>query len=210
MKNRFILVLFLMLIMMGIAVAAQDIFEHESWPYEGMPYFEMVTDKIELRESSSNKAPVVTTINVEKGSAISFDFGAKELVKRRKEYGEVFGIKNSAKINTDLVLGKSIQKTIKPGIIRATAAVTADGFKLKKSDVIEDLLYLGEGVCLYRFSGKVSENETCLYSQIENGSLVQESRPVTEWWVTLEKNGKTLGWLKIDDSSPLHMVETIK
>lgn len=210
MKKGFILVLLLKLSFLGVAVAAQDVFEHESWPYEGMPYFEVVKDKIELRESSSNKSPVVATINVEKGSAMSFDFGAKELLKRRKEYGEVFGIKGKAKINTDIVLGKSIQKTIKPGIIRATADITADGFNLKKNDVIEDLLYLGEGVCLYRFGGKVSENETCLYSQIENGSLVQESRPVTEWWVALIKNGKTLGWLKIDDNSPLRMVETIK
>ena len=210
MNKRFILVAFLAMLVAGETNAAQDVYEHESWPYEGMPYFVIVKDVFDLRETTSSTSPVVVKLNVEKGSVMSFDFGVKELIKRRKQYGTIFGINNNAKINDDLLLGKSIQRTIKPGVIRATASGAVMGTLYDKGDVIEDLLYLGEGVCLYRYKGGVFENETCLYSDIQDGSLVQESRPITEWWVSVVKSGKPLGWLKIDDKSPLKMVETIK
>jgi hypothetical protein len=189
---------------------ARAVFEDKSSPVEGMPYFKVIKEKIDVHESASSNSPIIATIKVEKDSAISFDFGAKELIKRRKEYGEVFGIKNKAKINTDVVLGETIQKTIKPGIIRAAADGKAQGFSFKKGDVIEDLLHVGEGVCVYRYGGTVLEDEFCLYSLIEQNILVQESRPVTEWWLSVFKNGKKMGWLKIDDKSPLKLVETIK
>jgi len=185
-------------------------FEYESWPYEGIPYFEVVKDKIELHETASSKSPVIAKINAKKGSVASFAFGVEELIKRHKKYGTIFGIKDGATINSDFVLGKSIQITTKPGVIRATTSGAITGSFYNKGDVIEDLMYLGEGNCLYRYHGIVFDNDTCLFSDLQDGSLVQESRPVTEWWVTVVNNGKTMGWLKIDDDSPFRMIETIR
>lgn len=211
MKSRFILVVFLAVLITGSeAIAAQDVYEHESWPYEGMPYFEVVKDKFELHETASSKSPVVMKLNIEKGSVMSFDFGVKELIKNRKQYGTNYGVKNGARINNDYILGKSIQKTIRPGVIRATTSGAIMFSPYNKGDVIEELLYLGEGVCLYRYDGKVFENDTCLFSDLQDGSLVQESRPVTEWWISIVKSGKIMGWVKIDEKSPLKMIETIK
>ncbi|MBI5675341.1 MAG: hypothetical protein HZC48_05865 [Nitrospirae bacterium] len=210
MHSRLILAMLLMMLMTGVAIAAQDVFQYESWPFEGMPYFEVVKDKIELHESAMSKSPVVATLMLKRGAVMSFDFGVKELIKRRKEYGgKIFGIKNNAKIYSDLILGKSIQITIKPGILRARADGGAWGFSFKKGDVIEDLVYVGEGVCVYRYAGKVTKDVPCLYNEIGDGTLVQESQPVTEWWVTVVENGKTIGWLEIDGSSPLNMIDTI-
>ena len=210
MNNLLIRIALIIFLMTSVAIAAQDVFQYESWPFEGMPYFEVVKDKIELHESATSKSPVVATINVKKGSVMSFDFGVTELMKRRKEYGgAIFGIKNNVKIYSDLMLGKSIQITIKPGILRARADGGAWGFSYKKGDVIEDLVYVGEGVCIYRYAGKVTKDVPCLYNEIGDGTLVQESQPVTEWWVTVVENGKTIGWLEIDGSSPLNMIDTI-
>ena len=210
MKSSFILaVLLTALIAASETIAAQDVFEHESWPYEGMPYFEVIKDKLELYETASSNSPIITKLNIKKGSVMSFAFGVKELVRHRQQ-GTSYGVKDGAIINNDPILGKSIQKTIKPGVIRAKTSGAVMGSLYDEGAMIEVMLYLGEGVCLYRYDGKVFENDTCLFSDLQDGSLVQESQPVTEWWVSVLKNGKTLGWIKIDDKSSLRMIETIK
>jgi hypothetical protein len=37
-------------------------------------------------------------------------------------------------------------------------------------------------------------------------SLVLESRPVIEWWVSVEQNKKSKGWIKIDDKATLRAI----
>jgi hypothetical protein len=207
-------------------------FEYESWPFEGMPYFRVKVDTLVLHKETEDNSEVAARLPVRKGSVITFPFGVKELLKRFQEPGNFDTIEKPDLINRKIILKDSIQKSVKPGIIRAVKAGSFKGytvgknnkiikttkkpkeqsFTFKKGDVIEDLLYLGEGLCLLNYRGTILEQETCLGQEIElDKSLVRESQPVTEWWVSVVQNKKILGWLSIDNSNDqLELIETIK
>jgi hypothetical protein len=183
-------------------------FEYESWPYEGPFYFEVVTDTLVLHEKPASDSPVIATIPVKRGTIISDKSGVKELIRSQNEGGHLDGIKDSAKVNVDVILGRSIQKTIKPGIIRALEGGVAENMPVfGKNDVIEYMVPLSEGRCLLRYEGKAVENSTCLDHELHvEKSLVLESRPVIEWWVSFEQNKISKGWIKVDDKTTLKAI----
>jgi len=70
--------------------------------------------------------------------------------------------------------------------------------------VIEDLLYLGEGVCLFNYNGTIVEQQGCLGQEIElDKLLVRESQPISEWWVSIMKDNRIQGWFRLDNSDSL-------
>jgi hypothetical protein len=160
-----------------------------------------------LHKARSTKSPVISIVIVDKGSIVSFDFGVKELLPYRKEFGKLVGVNDDAKINTTLILGKSFQITVKPGILRAVSDGSADTFNFKKGDIIEEMQYLGEGECLYRYKGNLFQEHPCID---DNLSLKKESEMITEWWVEVMQNGISKGWLLIDANAPLRIIDTVK
>ncbi len=200
----------------GLLVTVVDLsaatFELESVPFERAPHFRVKTDVLVLREMPSTKSPAVRRVPIKKGSIVTFSFMIKELL--RWESDEVKG-----SINTEIMLDKSIQRTVKPGIIKVIADGSFHGerigrnnkitksdsrypkteeFFFKKGDTFEYLLYLGEGVCLVRYHDDLITHHGCIFT--DSGSdqwFVQISEPVIEWWLRFNKKGKALGWIKM-------------
>ena len=221
----------LIVILTILSIPLAYAFEISSWPYEGMPYFRVLTDTLILHEEPSSQSPHAARVSIEKGSFISFPYGVRNLISYARD-GKVSGVPNEESINTDIMLDKSLQRTTSPGIIKAVADGKFDAstygkvntlvdskieskektFYFTKGDIIEKLSYLGEGVCLFRFGGEVFSHHGCLYWNLEKyRTLVRESEPVTEWWISFKKNGKPLGWLRVDnENNQIEMVETRK
>lgn len=198
-------------------------FECQSWPFEGMPYFFAKTDNLVLYSTPSSSAPFTEPIKIEKGSIVTFSYGVKEIIGRRKEREQrrqdaiyksmdlqadfsftISGVLNKGgardrnevivpaenpddkrPISTEIILDKSIQKTIQPGFTTTTTNGTFKAtesygrisscaeidkerteydkeYTFQKGDTIEYLLYLGENVCLFRFHGDVFMDHGCL------------------------------------------------
>ena len=206
-------------------------FDHSSWPYEGMPYFRVITDTLILYKEPSSQSPLAAPVSIKKGSFISFPNGVKELISDAKD-GKARSVPNVESINMEIVLDQSMQRTVSPGILRAVAPGRFEGisyghrdnlfepepegeakiFYFIDDDIIEELSYVGEGECMYRFLGEVLLQRDCLYTELQVEYTVErKSKPVTEWWLSVKKGNKTLGWLKMDDkNSQLKLVETIK
>jgi hypothetical protein len=183
-------------------------FEYESWPREGPFYFEVITDKLVLHDKPASDSPVIASISAKKGTIVSDASGVKQLIRLQKNGGHLVGIRGSAKVNVDIILGRRIQKTIKPGIIRALEGGVAENMLIfNKNDVIEFMMPLSEGRCLLRYKGNPVENSTCLdYELRVEQSLVLESRPVVEWWISIEQNNKPNGWIMVDDKTSLRTI----
>lgn len=151
-------------------------------------------------------------------------------------------------LNTEIILDKSIQKTIQPGITKAkkdgTFRVTESygrinscdeidkekieynkEYSFQKGDNIEYLLYLGENECLFRFQGDVfmhhgclgylneafwPKEEQCLKREYTQNFKSQDTYQ-SEWWISIKKNDKVLGWTLIDENNKmLKMIDTLK
>lgn len=187
-------------------------FELESRPFEGIPYFRVNTDMLVLREVPSTKSPASRRVPVKKGSIVTYPFRVEEFLREGSEE-----LKRS--INTEIMLDKSIQRTIKPGTIKAIADGSFYGERIgrnnkitepdsrypkteeiffKKGEIFEYLLYLGEGVCLVRYHSDLIMHHGCIFTDAGSDQwFVQISEPVIEWWLSFSKKGKTLGWVKI-------------
>lgn len=231
-KTVFITVLF---ILVNVTPSFSSTFECESWPYEGIPFFRVKTDTLTLHQKTSSESPVMQPMKIAKGSIVSFQNGVAELIRKRKESGDKSSlIKSTDLINTQIILNESIQKTVKPGIIKAITDGTFDvvnhygpikaceeigkvkfqsvsSFSFKKGDVIEYLLNLGEGQCMMRFKGQVFVHETCLYNIDGLESQSELTQPKTEWWFSFTDHNKNMGWFKMTESNnSLELIETIK
>lgn len=204
------------LLLCGLLATVVDLsaatFELESRPFELAPYFRVNTDVLVLREMPSTKSPASRRVPIKKGSIVIFPFMIKELL--RWESDEVKG-----SINTEIMLDKSIQRTIKPGTIKAIADGSFYGERIgrnnkitepdsrypkteeiffKKGEIFEYLLYLGEGVCLVRYHSDLITHHGCIFTDAGSDQwFVQISEPVIEWWLRFSKKGKTLGWVKM-------------
>lgn len=201
--------------------ASEKPYEVESWPYEGMPYFRVLSGELHLRLEPSDHAQISNQLTINKGSVITFESGVEELLREFSEYGKVYGVDNVNLINQEVILDKSIQRAVAPGVLRAKRDGSFDGyaegssneqeFHFKKGDLIEELVYLGEGYCRYRFQRQVIDTHCLLYNVANRDVLEEISDRKTEWWLRVARNGATLGWLKMNDSNgPLELIETIK
>lgn len=203
-------------LLVGLLVTGFDLsaatFELESRPFEGIPYFRIKTDMLVLRKMPSTKSHAVRRVPIKKGSIVTFPFMIEELLRWGSD--EVKG-----SINTEIMLDKSIQRTIKPEIIKAIADGSFNGerigknnkvtkpdsrypkieeFFFKKGDIFEYLLYLGEGVCLVRYYGDLITHHGCIFTDAGSDQwFVQISEPAIEWWLRFSKKGKTFGWVKM-------------
>lgn len=152
------------------------------------------------------------------------------MLRNRTQYSPSL-IRPTDIINTEITLDKSSQKVVKPGIIKATKKgkfqideyygpikscwdigkiklKSVDEFVFNKGDVIEDLLYLGEGHCLMRFKGQVFVSDTCL-DDIDGLERISQTK--SEWWFTVNKNKKELGWFRMDEKNDVfQLIDTIK
>jgi hypothetical protein len=206
-------------------------FECDSMPFEGIPFFRVKTDTLTLHQKASLESPVTQPVKVEKGSIISFKDTYAEIIRKRTQYGDSALIKSTDVINTKITLGKSTQRVAKPGIIKATKSGTFEvvehygpikscsdigkikfesvsKFTFKQGDIIEDLLYLGEGQCMMRFKGQVFLSDTCL-GNVEG--LERKSQPEHEWWFTVNENKKEIGWFKMTEKNDfLQLIDTVK
>jgi hypothetical protein len=232
MKNPFIIIgLSLALISFCTGDLWAEEFEASSWPYEGIPYFRVLTDKLLLHTEPKSDSSLNDPVPIEKGSYVSSDYGVKQLLYYQSQ-GTPITNKENETINTEIMFDKSIQRTIKPGILVALkdgsfeafnygnvgtslpddAESQETDFSFKQGDLIEYLLYFGESNCLYRFKNNVFLQFPCLGKEIaEDHSLGKPSEPETEWWLRFQKNGVVLGWLKMDkENKNLELVDTIK
>ena len=210
-------------------------FDVASWPYEGMPFFRVLTSTLILHKEPSSGSQLAEPVSITKGTVVTFKWGVEELSRKIRTspdfYKNLFGLENESSINRKIILGKSVQRNISPGIYRAETDGKVDGcsygkvtnlidsqiecteksFNFKKGAVIEDLFYLGEGVCLFRLAGEVFEEHGCLFSSIGKGAVVEESKGVSEWWVSFEQGERVLGWLNVDENThQIKMLDTIK
>jgi hypothetical protein len=224
-------ILFAMLLYVGSAVNISHAFECDSWPYEGIPFLRVKTDTISLHQNPSSKSPLNQPVKIEKSSIVSFSNGVTELIRKRKEYGASSLVKATDVINTKIILDKSLQKVVVPGAIKAAwpgsfTVINHYGpiksceeigkvkfkslseFNFKEGDIIENLIYLGEGQCMMRFKGQVFVHETCLDNV---DGLEVQSQPQTEWWLSLIESKKELGWFNMTEKNGiLELIDTVK
>lgn len=204
-------------------------FECDSWPFEGIPFFRVKTDTFSLHEKPSRDSPLSKTIKIDKGSVVSFPFGISELIRHQKEGTAV--LVAGMEINTKIILDKSIQVTLASGIIKATrnGIFKADSsygkikscseindsktkgnkeYHFKKGDIVENLLYLGEGECLFRYKDEIFVHHGCLSDTV---GLQKESDPETEWWISFKIENKNVGWLQMTETNnPIELIDTVK
>jgi len=210
-------------------------FEIFSDPFEGMPFFRVITDTLILHKESNSDSPKVLPVPIKKGTIVTFQWGVKELKRKIKKspdgyYKKYLGVESEKSINTEIVLDNSVQRNVSPGIHEALSGGVIDGsiygelspdgnyrekiVHFEKEDIIEKLMYTGEGSCIFRVKGEVLYHHPCLYWEGEKGIIERKSRPVTEWWLRFSGNKKILGWMKINSDNQgndqIRLIETIQ
>ena len=174
-----------------------------------MPYFVFRGDELSFYAQMTDPKPT-RSIGVKQGSLI----GAANMVKEIMKSGQKTLCDHDIDLlNQKLFLGRSVQRTIKPGIRRAQREGKFNGeiynnpageqvFKYKKGDIVEDLMYLGEAQCILRIHGTMVMGGCPWYS---NDDLTEVIARETQWWIELMHGTQPLGWLRVDFNKQIEL-----
>jgi len=201
------------------AWSGERVFEYESRPYEGIPYLRVHTGEVAIRLQPSDQAPIAQKLKIVKDSVVTTQYAYKRIELLIKN-GSLLGIDSFSSLNSQIFFDKSIQKTIKPGVIKAVRDGRISHYgeetgeleviEFKEGDTFEELIYIGEGSCIYKIHGKTMQTG-CLLFDMENKDALKRERPTeTQWWIRLVQESKPIGWIKVDENNgPLKVIGTL-
>jgi hypothetical protein len=171
---------------------AAHAFDSELWPGEGIPRFAAKSDRLVLHEQPDTASPVVITQTVDPGEEIAYD----RTRFRTVDEGLVIAQQPGRLLGRDLGDVEHLSED------RYYAADPIfEEITYTKGDSFAYLQYRAEGTCLVRDDDTVLEIEGCPWEGAGRGDFDLVRRPVTEWWVEVTADGKTLGWLQLDPQS---------
>lgn len=170
--------------------APGDVFEIDLWPGEGLPVFEAVATRIELRELPSASSRIVQTLVVRPGQRLVFD----DTRYRTTKPGRFIALTPTRV--TGRTLG-DVSRLSRSDYYSGKFAPA--GVDITAGDRIAYLQYRAEGTCFVRIANAVIDTKPCPTEMKREFTL--EAEPITEWWIHIIVDGEAAGWLLVIDST---------
>ena len=165
-------------------------FTVDLWPGEGIPVIESRRAMLLVRAEPDPDSPVVDTVRVPVGRRLVFDAtrvqtitpGTMRSVAPMHVTGRDMG-------STSHVSHEQYYFPTKPEVSVPVAAAAT----------IEYLQYRAEGTCFVRIEQRVIDAHPCPGFGPE--SVVVERQPLIRWWIRVQGESGTAGWIVVSDST---------
>ena len=165
-------------------------FAVDLWPGEGIPVIEARRAVLLLRAAPDSSAIVVDSLSGRVGQRIAFDSTRFQTLRS----GEL-------RVVTPLrVAGRDLGEITHLTRDRYYHAPAPDvALTVVPPGTIEFLQYRAEGTCFVRIEKRVIDAQPCPGFGKESVEVVRQ--PVTQWWILVQGQRRTSGWLLVSDST---------
>lgn len=169
--------------------ARSDLFEVDLWPGEGRPVIASVGTRLELRESPTVSAKVVSTITVKRAERLQYD----ETRFRTVTPGRLEALAKSEVTGRRIGAVESLSRDDYYSDRFPDVTLAVD-----RGQRVDYLQPRAEGTCFVRIGDSVIDADRC---PAIRDDFRLESEPLLEWWVRVVRTDGTAGWLLLNDAT---------